>query len=90
MQSLPFIRAKIDNEKANKSGSDIEKQNEGNYQNDKFNFETSNELALTMGPTSKENKERLKNRFASKKNRQTSEMKNMKKLASNSNFRGSP
>jgi hypothetical protein len=43
MQSLPFIRAKIDNDKANKSGSDIEKQNEGNYQNDKFNFETSNE-----------------------------------------------
>jgi hypothetical protein len=46
---------------------------EKNYsrEDDKFNFDTSNELALSMGPSTAENRARLKNRFASKKNRQT-------------------
>lgn len=89
---MPFIRKINDTDKNNKSGSDIDKQIDTNYskEDDKFNFDNSNELALTTGPSSTENKARLKNRFASKKNRMTVEAKGIRRLESSGIIKTSP
>ena len=65
---------------------------DANYsrEDDKFNFDNSNELALTTGPSSTENRARLKNRFASKKNRQTADAKGLRRLESSGFMKASP